>query len=323
MIDALNLHKQFGDFHAVRGISLHVAPGEVLALLGPNGAGKSTTVRLLTAMLRPTSGTATVAGFDVTREPQHVRAQVGLLTEYPGLYARMNALDYLLFFARLQGIDRREAEQRAKSLLQRFGLWEARTRKLGGFSKGMQQKVALIRSMLHNPQVLFLDEPTTAMDPLSVRGVRDAIAELRDDRRVIVLCTHNLSEAEALADRIAVVRGGQIVEEGTPSHLSRKLLGEPVWEVQVAKLFEGVLAHLEDLADFEHIGSDRIRYRTSDPRHLNPVILDRLRELQVPVVAMSEVPRSLEDVYLHIVGEHADRGASTQRPALATSEVAP
>ena len=145
VIYATNLHKFFGTFHAVRGISLEVPAGEVIALLGPNGAGKSTTVRMLTAMLRPTRGSATVAGYDIAREPKHVRAQVGLLTEYPGLYGRMHALDYLLFFGRLQGLDRREAAARAQTLLERFGLWEARGRKLQGYSKGMQQKVALIR----------------------------------------------------------------------------------------------------------------------------------------------------------------------------------
>ena len=140
MINASDLHKSFGDFEAVRGISLDVRPGEVLALLGPNGAGKSTTVRMLTAMMRPTSGRATVAGYDVVTEAQYVRAQVGLLTEYPGLYGRMTVLEYLLFFARLQGLARAEASTLARSLLQRFDLWDARERKLDGYSKGMQQK---------------------------------------------------------------------------------------------------------------------------------------------------------------------------------------
>lgn len=303
MIYAAELHKFFGTFHAVRGISLEVPAGEVIALLGPNGAGKSTTVRMLTAMLRPTSGSATVAGYDVAREAQHVRAEVGLLTEYPGLYGRMNALDYLLFFARLQGIERTEAAARARTLLERFGLWEARERKLQGYSKGMQQKVALIRSMLHNPQVLFLDEPTTAMDPQSARAVRDAIADLRDERRVIVLCTHNLSEAEALADRIAVVRGGRIMALGTPAQLTRELLGEPVWEVQATTPLGAAAEHVRDLIPIEQMAGNRFRYRTSDPHHLNPQVLERLRAAGVDVVALSELPRSLEDVYLRIVDE--------------------
>jgi ABC-2 type transport system ATP-binding protein len=306
VIDATNLHKFFGDFHAVRGITLEVPPGEVLALLGPNGAGKSTTVRMLTAMVAPTFGTARIAGYDVVREPQHVRAQVGLLTEYPGLYGRMNALDYLLFFARLQGLDRVEAASRAQALLLRFGLWDAHARQLNGFSKGMQQKVALIRAMLHDPQILFLDEPTTAMDPQSARVVREAITDLRDERRVIVLCTHNLAEAEALADRIAVVRSGQIVAQGTPVQLAHRLLGEPIWELQAAGPLDAALDRLKGLIAFEQRESDRIRYRTSEPHRINPIVVDRLHATGVAVVALRELPRSLEDVYLQIVGEQVE-----------------
>jgi ABC-2 type transport system ATP-binding protein len=302
MISAENLHKYFGEFHAVRGISLEVRPGEVLALLGPNGAGKSTTVRMLTAILQPTHGRASIAGYDVVREPQHVRAQVGLLTEYPGLYARMTALKYLLFFARLQGLPHSEAAPRAEELLRRFGLWEARSRKLDSYSKGMQQKVALIRSMLHNPQVLFLDEPTTAMDPQSARVVRDAIAALRDERRVIVLCTHNLAEAEALADRIAVVYGGRIAAEGTAAELTQRWLGEPVWELTATTPLHGALERLRGVVAVEPVSDTSFRYRTADPRHLNPLLLDRLRDAGVSVVSLGEVPRSFESVYLQIVG---------------------
>ena len=303
MISATDLHKYFGEFHAVRGISLDVAPGEVLALLGPNGAGKSTTVRMLTAILRPSRGSATVASYDVATEPQQVRAQVGLLTEFPGLYPRMSVLQYLLFFGRLQGLARAEAGARARQLLQRFDLWDARDRKLDSYSKGMKQKVALIRSMLHNPQVLFLDEPTTAMDPLSARVVRDAIAELRDDRRVIVLCTHNLHEAELLADRIAVVRGGRIVAQGTAAQLTRQLLGEPVWELHAAGPLNGELKSLAGLIEVEQPAADRIRYRTADALQLNPQLVARLHAAGVEIVSLSELPRSLETVYLRIVDD--------------------
>ena len=157
--------------------------------------------------------------------------------------------------------------------------------------------------MLHNPQVLFLDEPTTAMDPHSARVVRDAIADLRDERRVIVLCTHNLTEAEVLADRIAVVQSGRILAEGTAAQLTRKLLGEPIWELQVTAPLNGALERICDLITVEHLAGDRVRYRTSDALHLNPVLLDRLHTVGVGVVALSEVPRSLETVYLHIVGD--------------------
>ncbi len=303
MIEANDLHKYFGAFHAVRGISLDVPAGQVLALLGPNGAGKTTTIRMLSAILQPNSGWARIAGHDVVQEPQVVRHKVGLLTEYPGLYARMTAVDYLLFFGRLQGMNRHDCLARTTQLLQRFGLWEARDRKLDGYSKGMKQKIALIRAMLHDPSVLFLDEPTTAMDPQSARTVRDAIADLRDSRRAVVLCTHNLTEAEELADYIAVVRGGQIVAHGTYAELTQQLLGDPLWEVRTARKLNGEVVELGAMVEVEQYGDTWLRYRTRRPAETNPALLRRLHLAGMPVVSLSEVPRSLEAVYLRIVGE--------------------
>lgn len=303
MIQATDLHKYFGQFHAVRGISIEVPAGQVLALLGPNGAGKTTTVRMLSAILKPNRGSARIAGHDVVAEPQIVRHKVGLLTEYPGLYARMTAVDYLLFFGQLQGMSRADCAARTTLLLKRFDLWAARDRKLDGFSKGMKQKVALIRAMIHDPAVLFLDEPTTAMDPQSARTVRDAIADLRSSRRAVVLCTHNLAEAEILADRIAVVRGGQIVAAGTPHELTQQLLGDPLWEMRTARTLNGEVAELRRMIAIEEVGDTWLRYRTRRPDETNPALLERLHAAGTPVVSLSEVPRSLESVYLRIVGE--------------------
>jgi len=234
MIEAINLQKMFGAFQAVRDISLNVAAGEVVALLGPNGAGKTTTVRMLAALIAPTSGQARVGGHDVVAHAREVRHVVGLLTEFPGLYHRMRALEYLQFFGALQGMTAADCQRRGSRLLQQFGLWEARDKRLDAYSKGMKQKVALIRALIHDPPVLFLDEPTTAMDPHSARTVRDAIAELRAAHRTILLTTHNLPEAEELADRIAVIKGGRIVAEGTREQLTRQLLGVPIWELRIA-----------------------------------------------------------------------------------------
>jgi ABC-2 type transport system ATP-binding protein len=303
MIEAHDLHKYFGTFHAVRGISLHVPAGQVLALLGPNGAGKTTTVRMLSAILQPNRGTARVAGHDVVSEPQVVRHKIGLLTEYPGLYARMTAVDYLLFFGRLQGMNAHDCTVRATQLLKQFGLWQARDRKLDGYSKGMKQKVALIRAMIHDPTVLFLDEPTTAMDPQSARTVRDAIGELRDSRRAVVLCTHNLSEAEELADYIAVVRGGQIVASGTTEDLTQQLMGDPLWEVRTARSLSGQIVELNGMIEIEEFDNTWLRYRTRRPAETNPALLRRLHTAGIPVISLSEVPRSLETVYLRIVDE--------------------
>ncbi len=303
MIEAHQLHKRFGTFEAVRDISLTIQPGEVLALLGPNGAGKTTTVRMLGAILKPTSGWARVGGHDIVADAQQVRANVGILTEYPGLYGRMRAEEYLYFFGSLLGLDARRCQARAEVLLKQFGLWEARNKRLDGYSKGMKQKIALVRALIHDPPILFLDEPTTAMDPQSARVVRDAIGELRSASRTILLTTHNLTEAEVLADRIAIVHGGGIVAEGTIAELSRQLLGDPLWEVRVAAP-DAQLPHLlATLADVDDSGPTWARYRCRAPHLVNPQLLARLMERGASVVSLAEVSRSLEDVYLRIVGE--------------------
>jgi ABC-2 type transport system ATP-binding protein len=303
MIETAGLTKQFDDFVAVNSVDLSVREGEVLALLGPNGAGKTTTVRMLAAILKPTAGWARVAGYDTVRDARLVRQTIGLLTEFPGLYLRMRGLEYLDFFGQLQGLAPAQRMERSEQLLKRFELWEACNQRTGEYSKGMRQKLALVRAMLHDPQVLFLDEPTSAMDPHSARLVRDAIVELRRDRRTIVLCTHNLNEAEQLADRIAIIRRGRIVALGTPAELKNRLLGEPVLELRLAQSLNGLLPELADLVTVETHGENWLRYRTAAPEEVNPRLLRRLAERGTPVVTLSEVPRSLEDVYLRIVNE--------------------
>lgn len=303
MIEAQQLGKTFSGFEAVRGIDLEVRPGELLALLGPNGAGKTTTVRMLGAILRPSSGQARICGLDVVTHAQSVRSKVGLLTEYPGLYGRMSAVEYLDFFGSLLGLDAATRRRRADLLLRQFGLWEARERKLDGYSKGMKQKIALVRALIHDPPVLFLDEPTTAMDPQSARTVRDAIGELRQADRSILLTTHNLAEAEVLADRIAIISGGRIIAQGSFAELSRRLLGAPLYELRLtsAPAAAAAVPLCADLVQIEQLAATTLRYRCTEPELINPQILARMATHSLPVVALAEVARSLEDVYLHIV----------------------
>lgn len=310
MILAAQLSKTFGAFEAVRSLSLDMAAGEVLALLGPNGAGKTTTVRMLAAILKPSAGQASVAGHDVVAEAQTVRGLVGLLTEFPGLYSRMRPLEYLQFFGDLQQLPRPRSRERAEALLRRFDLWEARNKRLDAFSKGMKQKVALIRALLHDPPILFLDEPTTAMDPHSARTVRDCIAELRAERRTILLTTHNLSEAEELADRIAVLRAGSIVAEGTREQLSRQLLGDPIWELRAATAGLSLARLCADMLPIldagEQAGESWLRYRCAEPQQINPRIAERLHAAGVPLLSLAALPRSLEDVYLALLDDGVD-----------------
>ncbi len=301
LIETNNLTKQFESLTAVDGITLKIAEGEILALLGPNGAGKTTTVRMLSSILKPTNGSAHVAGYDVVRDARRVRHMVGHLTEFPGLYLRMQPIEYLDFFGALQGMTREDRRKRAEELLDQFGLSDARGRRLGQFSKGMRQKVALIRAMLHDPRVLFLDEPTSAMDPHSAKQVRDAIATLRGSGRTIVLCTHNLYEAEALADRIAILRRGKLIALGTSAGLKHELLGPPVWQVQLARPFgtawPSMNGHLQVVAS----DATSLKYHTNTPEIANPILLQKLGETGASILSVSQIPQSLEDVYLKLV----------------------
>ena len=322
MIEAVDLTKEFGTFVAVRDVCTTVEEGEVLAFLGPNGAGKTTTVRMLGSILKPTRGYARIAGYDTVKEAKSVRQVIGLLTEFPGLYLRMKGLDYLSFFGELQGMPSDIIRSRSEELLKRFELWDVHNLQLGKYSKGMKQKLTLVRAMLHDPQVLFLDEPTSAMDPHSAKLVRDAITGLREEKRTIVLCTHNLAEAEQLADRIAIVRQGQIIAHGTPLELKQRLLGDPVMELRLARPMNGLVNYLAAKVHVVDYGLDWVRYATSDPTQFNPVLLAELARQDTPVITLSEVSRSLEEVYLRIVESDQQLKPGLTGESLATEQVA-
>ncbi len=316
MIETVDLTKEFGDFTAVRDVCLNVPEGEVLALLGPNGAGKTTTVRMLGSILKPTRGYARIAGYDTEKDSRQVRRLIGLLTEFPGLYLRMKGIDYLRFFGELQSMPRDLICSRSEELLRRFQLWDAHNKQVGQYSKGMKQKLTLVRAMLHDPQVLFLDEPTSAMDPHSAKLVRDAIADLRRERRTIVLCTHNLAEAEQLADRIAIVSYGQVIAQGLTTDLKKQLLGDPIMEIRLAEPLNGLVDRLQGRVNVVSHGCDWVRYSVSNPDEFNPWLITELARHKVPVITLSEVPRSLEEVYLRIV----ETGSATPERPLPTIE---
>jgi len=304
MIESHELTKDFDGFRAVDHVSLNIPAGTVLALLGPNGAGKTTTVRMLTSILAPTSGWARIAGYDVVEQPEMVRGQVGVLTEQHGLYERMKAIEYLDFFGRVYHLSAAERKNRALQLMERFGLTFALDKRLGDYSKGMKQKLALVRSMLHNPPVLLLDEPTSAMDPLSAKQVRDAIIELqRDEQRTFLITTHNLTEAQALANKIAFIRAGRIIAQGTFEELARQFVGEPLMELRTNSVLNGLVKDISDMVTVEESGLDWVRFRVADPNSTNPALLKRVANLGVGVVTLAPVSRTLEDIYLQVVKE--------------------
>jgi ABC-2 type transport system ATP-binding protein len=232
-----------------------------------------------------------------------VRHAIGILTEQPGLYLRMSGLEYLTFFGRLYGLADSETQRRAIALFARFAMPGEEKRRLGEYSKGMQQKVGLIRAMLHDPAVLLLDEPTSAMDPHSAKLVRDAIRELRDDKRTVILCTHNLAEAEGLADRIAMIKKGTIVTQGTARQLKAELLGEPLLELRLDRPLNGQLDGMAGLVRVEQVVGSVVRYRTAVPETTNPQLVRHLTAQGVGIISLVEIERSLEEVYLQVVAE--------------------
>lgn len=308
MIQTENLSKKFNDFLAVDRVSIEVKSGEVLALLGPNGAGKTTTMRMLTSVLRPSSGWARVAGYDVVTQAQGVRACVGILTENHGLYGRMSAEEYLDFFGQVYRMQADVRRKRTIELLEQFGLGSVAKQKIGEYSKGMRQKLALARALYHNPPVLLMDEPTSAMDPESARLVRDAIHGLRSANRAIIICTHNLAEAEELAGKIAIIHLGKIITAGEIKQLKTHLLGAPQFEVKLGVGTCDLKDILPDEVTLIGQGEGWFRFQTDKPIDTNPLVIQALVNKSIPVVGLSEIPRSLEKVYLQAINSAQGSG---------------
>jgi ABC-2 type transport system ATP-binding protein len=298
MIECNDLSKQFGEFWAVDGVSLNVQPGQVLALLGQNGAGKTTTVRMLTAVLSPTRGQARIAGYDVATQAEKVRSSVGVLTEQHGIYSRMNAEEYLDYFGRVYGLDSNIRRARSAHLLEYFGLTRAAKQRTGEYSKGMRQKLALARALIHEPPVLLLDEPTSAMDPESARLVREHIASLRSSQRTIIICTHNLIEAEMLADQIAIIYQGRIQLTGTVAELRKQIMGPTEYEVILSHEYPLETGKFPEGAKVTGQNPLGFRYEVAIPEKTNPLLLQELAAQNAPVVSIQEVSHSLEQIYL-------------------------
>jgi ABC-2 type transport system ATP-binding protein len=252
---------------------------------------------MLNSILRPTFGHAKVAGFDVVKDAAAVRAIVGVLTEHHGFYGRMNAEEYLLFFGELFGVSKNDCLGRINPLLVNFGLDEHRKKRLGEYSKGMRQKLALIRALINHPPVLLLDEPTSAMDPESARTVRNAILELRSDDRTIVLCTHNLSEAEELADKIAIIREGKIILSDYMEAVKKSLLGNPIFEANFNEDLNGWVPDLPEGISIIKTEKRKFIFEVANPSQSNTTLIRNLC-FKHALLSFQEHPRKLEDAYM-------------------------
>ncbi len=304
MIRATGLGRRFGRLWAVRGMDLEVRRGEVLGLLGPNGAGKTTTVRILTALIEPTEGGATVAGFDVVADPEMVRTRVGILTETPGLYEKLSATANLEFFGRLYGVEAASRAERIHHYLRLFSLWDRRDEPAGTFSKGMKQKLAIARALLHEPDVVFLDEPTAALDPEAAYVVREAIEALRRAGRTIVLATHNLDEANRLCDRVAFVRGGTLLRVASPAELRGATGARGVEVVMAASPDEGLLGVATSVSGVDGAASrdHRLIVTAADPSAVTPALVRALVGAGADILEVHERASTLEEAYFEVMG---------------------
>jgi len=297
------LTRNFGSRLAVDQLSISIPAGKVFGFLGPNGAGKTTTVRMLAGLIAPTSGTARVAGLDLGLDNKAIRKSVGILTETPGLYGDLTALQNLVFFGGLYEVPEDRCISQAEGYLKMLELWDRRNDKVSGFSKGMRQKLALVRALLHQPQVVFLDEPTAGLDPQASRTVHEFITNMRAEGRTVFLTTHNLTEADALCDLIAVFRT-HLITLDTPTRLRERLFGKGSL-VQVtgdAGQWSEITRSLPFVKDVR-VTDDTLSVSMDNPDIDNPQLVDALVKAGAPIRYVRPIQASLEDVYLELVGD--------------------
>lgn len=301
VVEAHELTRNFGTLTAVENLSLEMEKGEVLALLGPNGAGKTTTIRMLSGIISPTSGYAVIAGHRTDREVEQIHESIGLLTETPGFYDVLPAVWNLGFYARFYtGLD---VDRQIEKYLKITGLWDRRDAKVGTFSKGMKQRLALARALIHEPEVIFLDEPTAALDPEAAREVRELVKNLSSEGRTIFLSTHNLTEAEQLCSRIAVVQT-HLLALDTPARLRQRLFRRQV-VVELDGLSESVVELVKGLPFVRNAETtgNQIIVELNDPENTRPELVRHIVEAGGRIMAVSEQQHSLEEVYLNLMNE--------------------
>ncbi len=309
ILEVRDLRRAFGGVRAVDRASLAVEQGSITALIGPNGAGKTTTVRMLTGLISKTSGSARVAGCEVgePKDELALRRRIGLLPENVGLYEGSSAYQNLEYFAELYDLDASTRKTNIERLLRMMGLWEKRDLPLGTFSKGMKQKVAIARALVHDPTVLFLDEPTANLDPEAAKTVRDLILDLQKEKRTIFVNTHNLDEAQRICTRIAVLRS-RLLMLGTPEELKARLWGART-VVRVAEASEALAAAVVAKLGprkVEVVG-DEITFEVTDPDRENPEIVEALVAAGGAVRQVTQLSPTLEDVYLNLVHQGEGR----------------
>ncbi|MDD1771173.1 MAG: ABC transporter ATP-binding protein [Methanomassiliicoccales archaeon] len=304
MIETSGLSRTFEGLLAVDDVTLSIPEGEAFAFLGPNGAGKTTTIRMLCCLIAPTGGTARIGGLDIRerKEQVRIRGMIGLLPENPGLYESLGAYRNIDFYARLYDVPEAARRERIGSLLKTLGIWERKDEPVGKFSKGMKQKVAIARALVHSPKYLFLDEPTAALDPESAKTVREFLIELKKEGVTLFLNTHNLDEAQRVADRIGVLKT-RLLAVGRPDELASKFYGKTT-RVELGAMNERFAAAVRTLPYVLQvkIEGNALYVDLDDPRTRNPEVVAVLMREGAKIEYVEEVRHGLEDIYLRLVG---------------------
>ncbi len=302
MIDAENLTRKFDEITAVDDLTLHIGEGEVFGFLGPNGAGKTTTVRMLAGLISKTSGTARIGEYDIgnSEDMQKIRRMIGLLPENVGLYEALSAYQNLDYYGRFYKISKEQRQERIEYFLKMLGLWDQKDLSAGKFSKGMKQKLAIARALIHDPKILFLDEPTANLDPEAAKTVRDFILELKRENRTIFLNTHLLSEAEKLCDRVGIIKT-KLLAVDTPENLTQSLSGIKT-VIQLETINDKIIMAVEKLKPGKvEVSNNKLIINVADPELENPDILKVIETAGGRVQLVNEVTSTLEDVYLKYV----------------------
>ncbi|HYA33476.1 MAG TPA: ATP-binding cassette domain-containing protein [Candidatus Bathyarchaeia archaeon] len=306
-IQATNLVKKFGDFIAVDHLSFDVKKGEIFGFLGPNGAGKTTTIRMLCTLSSPTEGSATVAGFDIVKKGAKVREHIGLVSEKMIMYDRLTARENLRLFGELFSIPKNDLRQRIEELLQLVQMEKWADHQIGTFSTGMKQRINVIRALLNEPEILFLDEPTLGLDPQSTSEIRDFARSINDDAgTTIILTTHAMTEADMLCDRISIVDYGKIVALDTPSSLKKMIIGADtsVVELDVPNITPALVSDIQSLACTQSVTVEdetHIKVHASGDEACGSII-DAVRAGAGQIRSIHNVEPTLEDVFLHLTG---------------------
>jgi ABC-2 type transport system ATP-binding protein len=308
-IETEGLTKYYESLVAVDHLTFKVEEGEVFGLLGPNGAGKTTTIRILACLISPSEGSAKVSGHKIDEDPLAVRQTVGILTENPSLYERLTAQENMDFFAEAYNLSEpQEKAERIRELLEFFDLWERRNDKVATFSKGMKQKLAIARAIVHNPPVLFLDEPTAGLDPESAKEVRDLIKMLsRHEKHTILLCTHHLEDAERLCSRVMIINRGKSVVVGTPDELRNRIAQKPSVQISLKKVDPKIIEAARRVSYVEQVDVDEsassLRIVLDDAGEGIPAVVKSVVDVGGLVVGVQVLRPSLEEAYLKLIKE--------------------